>query len=148
MIRLWASEIAFVALLTIAVTSPVTAQMPQIPQIPGNIQVGAPATPTIVAPKAGAGVKSPIVVKGTATKGTKVKVTATIAAATIPVSGLSRTLGSAETTANDKGAWQVSIAYTIPVKLSGLKIIIQAVAVNSLTGQASGTATVEVVPKS
>jgi len=143
----WARDIVPIALLTIAFTSPAGAQMPQIPQPPGNIQLGAPATPTISAPKAGAAVKSPIVVKGTATKGAKVKVTVTIAAVAIPVSGLSRQLGSAETTANDKGAWQVSIAYTVPVKLSGVKIVIEAVAVNTLTGQASGAAKVEVVPK-
>jgi hypothetical protein len=147
MTRLWARKIAFVALLTIAVTSPVSAQMPQIPQIPGNIQVGVPATPTIILPKAGALVKSPILVKGTTTKDAKVKVTATIAATTIPVSGLSRQLGNAQTTADAKGVWQVSIAYTIPLKVSGVKIIIEAVAVNALTGQASGAAKVEVVPK-
>jgi hypothetical protein len=134
-------------MLTIAFTLPAGAQTPQIPQLPSNIQVGAPATPTIIAPKAGATVKSPIVVKGTTTKDAKVKVTATIAAAGIPVSGLSRQLGHAETTANDKGAWQVSIAYTMPINVSGVKIVIEAVAVNTLTGQASGTAKVEVTPK-
>lgn len=148
MTRQCAKEAAFAALLMIALTSPVTAQTPQIPQLPGNLQVGAPATPTIVAPKAGVAVKSPIVVKGTATKGAKVKVTATLAASVaIPVSGLSRQLGSAETVVDPKGAWQVSIAYTIPVKVSGVKILIQAVAVNTLTGQASGAAKVEVIPK-
>ena len=65
----------------------------------------------------------------------------------IPVSGLSTKLGNAETTADDKGAWQASITYNIPIKTSGTKIVLEAVATNTLTGQASGAAKVEVVPK-
>ena len=147
-----AMRISIIALVVApAFAAPLTAQvpqMPQIPHIPGNVQLGAPPTPTITAPKGGASVSSPIAIKGTAAKGAKVKVTATLAAAVgIPVSGLSTKLGNAETTADDKGAWQVSITYNIPIKTSGTKIVLEAVASNTLTGQASSAAKVEVVPK-
>jgi hypothetical protein len=148
---LWVIQVPIIALVATVSSAPLTAQVPQvpqIPQIPGNIQLGTPATPTITAPKGGQTVSSPIVIKGTATKGARVKVTATLAVAVnIPVSGLSTKLGNAEATADDKGAWQVSIAYNIPIKASGTKIVLEAVATNTLTGQASGAAKIEVAPK-
>jgi hypothetical protein len=119
--------------------------MPNLP----TLQIGPPSAPVITSPKAGAGVKSPIVVKGTAQHGMKITVTATLTAA-VPISGMSTQLGHADTTADAKGNWQVSITSKIPVNVSvsGLKIILQAVATNPTTGQKSTTTKVEVVPHS
>jgi len=136
----------------LACAVPAAAQVPQVPNVqlpnlPTNMQqLGAPATPTITSPRNGATVGSPIVVKGTTTNGAKVHVTATLTAA-IPVSGPSTSLGQADATADAKGAWQVSITEKVPVKISGVQIVIEAVATNPVTGQKSASAKVTVTPK-
>jgi len=143
---------ALLVAVALACAVPAVAQVPQVPNVqvpnlPTNMQqFGAPATPTITSPRNGATVGSPIVVKGTTTKGAKVHVTATLTAA-IPVSGLSTSLGQADTTANANGAWQVSITPKVPVKISGVEIVIEAVATNPVTGQKSASAKVAVTPK-
>jgi len=127
-------------------------QVPQLPQLPSTpnlptIQVGPPATPVSTAPKSGATVGSPIVVKGTAGHGMKVTVTATLIVA-VPISGMSTQLGEGTGTADAKGNWQVSITPKIPVKIStsSLKIELEAIATNPTTDQKSAPAKVEVVP--
>jgi len=139
----------------VAAQTPQVPQLPQIPNLPTNIpnapnlQMGPPAPPKITSPKNGAAVGSPIVVKGTATHGVKVTVTATLTA-DVPISGMSTQLGGADTTADGKGNWQVSITPKIPVKISfsGVKIVLEAVATNPTTGQKSATTRIEVVPHS
>jgi hypothetical protein len=154
MIIRWVIGPWMAVLLAMAHVVPVTAQIPQlpqapqVPQLPSNLPIGAPAAPVITSPEGGDSVHSPIVVTGTAAKGTKVKVTATFAlAVSLPVSTPSTKIGNAETAADDAGHWQVSIAYTVPVKASGTKIVLEAVAVNTLTGQASAATKIEVTPK-
>ena len=133
------------------VQMPLMPQLPQLPSVPNlpTLQVGAPATPVITSPKNGAAVKPPIVVQGTAAHGVKITVTATLTTS-IQVSGMSTQVGQAAATADDKGAWQVSITPKIPVTISSsaLKIVLEAVASNPTTGQKSPAAKVEVVPHS
>lgn len=153
MMSQWVVRLPMAVLLLVAPLISAAAQVPQIPsapqvpQVPGNLSIGAPAAPVITSPKGGEGVHSPIVVKGTAAKGTKVKVTATLAVAvSVPVSPPSTKLGNAETTVDSAGHWQVSIPYKMPMTVSGTKIVLEAVTVNSLTGQTSSATKVEVTP--
>lgn len=154
MISQWAIRLLMAALLAMTPLISAGAQVPQIPsapqvpQVPGNLSIGAPAAPVITSPKGGDSVHSPIVVKGTAAKGAKVKVIATLAVSVaVPVSTPSTKLGNAEATVDNAGHWQVSIPYKMPMTVSGTKIILEAVTVNSLTGQASSGTKVEVTPK-
>jgi hypothetical protein len=129
-------------------SAPQVPQVPQIPQVPGNLSIAAPAAPVITSPKGGDSVHSPIVVRGTAAKGAKVRVTATLAmAVSVPVSTASTKIGNAEATVDNSGHWQVSIPYKMPMSMSGTKIILEAVTVNSVTGKASSATKVEVTPK-
>lgn len=153
----WGIRLSMAVLLAVAPLISAGAQVPQIPsvpqaphvpQVPGNLSIGAPAAPVITSPKGGDSVHSPIVVKGTAAKGAKVKVTATLAmAVSVQVSTPSTKLGDAEATVDNSGHWQVSIPYKMPMSVSGTKIVLEAVTVNSLTGQASSATKVEVTPK-
>jgi len=128
--------------------APSVPQAPHVPQVPGNLSIGAPAAPVILSPKGGDSVHSPILVRGTAAKGVKVKVTATLAVAvSVQVSTPSTKLGNAEATVDNSGHWQVSIPYKMPMSVSGAKIVLEAVTVNGVTGQASSTTKVEVTPK-
>lgn len=127
-------------------------QMPQLPQLPSGpnvptVLVGTLAAPVITWPRNGAVVTSPIVVKGTAGRGVKITVTATLTASP-PIHGMTARAGQANTMADAIGAWQVSIAPKIPIGMptSALKIVLEAVAASPTTGQKSTAAKVEVIP--
>lgn len=127
-------------------------QMPQLPQLPSapnvpSVLVGTLAAPVITWPKNGAMVKSPIVVRGTAGRGVKITVTATLTTSP-PISGVTAQAGQANTTADAAGTWQVSITPKIPLGMStsAVKIELIAVATNPTTGQKSKAAKVDVVP--
>jgi len=146
------SSIVAICGCLLVVVSPANVQsQPAIGQLPtlpggGKIDIGPPSTPTILAPRPGAVVRSPIVVKGRATKESKVRVTATLTAA-IPLISAQNRLGEAETTADNRGAWQVTIAYRILIKVPNARIVLEAVASNPLTGQTSNSTRIEVIPK-
>jgi hypothetical protein len=100
-----------------------------------------PTTPTIEQPRPGQAVTSPITVRGRATPGHEVRVSATYEGTVGPVV-LRGSLGQVEVAVGSDGTWSATIRY--PVLLRGARITITAVAV-SPAGQQSEPTTVEVL---
>jgi hypothetical protein len=143
--------VVFIAMMS-AVTFPALdyataqVQLPQMPQIPENGALVPPATPVIVAPRPGATLAPPITVKGTTSGRAKVTVTATLQLR-VPLTAIDSRLAETTTNADAKGNWQVSLSYTIPVRVTGAEVVIKAVAANPVTGQKSAEAQVVIKPR-
>lgn len=123
-------------------------QLPQIPNIPKEGALVTPKTPTITRPRPGVAVRSPILVKGTTSPDAKVTVTATLQVP-VPLTSLDQRLGEASTTADGKGNWQVTLAFSsqMLVKSKDAQIILEAVAANPLTGTKSQATKVALKPR-
>jgi hypothetical protein len=104
------------------------------------IAAARPGRPVIERPRPGERVRSPLVVRGRATPGFRVRVVASFESVLGPVALRGR-LGEAEVTADAGGRWEVTIRF--PLILQGARITITAVAV-SPTGQESDPVMVNV----